>query len=191
TGSGPSCPADAVKPSGTTCRAGTDVCDATEACDGSSKLCPPDAFSPSGTPCRPAAGACDVTESCTGSSAACPPDAFRPSGTGCGSSADTDCDNPDTCDGSGTCLTNNEPNGTLGDDQSACPAGDVCTNGVCAGPIDLCPPLDHYKCYQGKDLKNPKFTQLVAVSTSDQLVTENVDVKKLKFVCTPVDKNGE
>jgi hypothetical protein len=33
-------------------------------------------------------------------------------GTACGSSSDTQCDNPDTCDGSGTCQANHEPSGT-------------------------------------------------------------------------------
>jgi hypothetical protein len=63
---------------------------------------------------------------------------------------------------------------------------------VCTGPVDLCPDLDHYKCYQGKDLKNPKFVKQLGINTTDQLVNnELVDVKKLKFICTPVDKNGE
>jgi len=68
----------------------------------------------------------------------------------------------------------------------------VSGQGVCTGGTDLCPDLDHYKCYQGKDLKNPKFVKMIGVETDDQLATnELVDVKKLKFVCTPVDKNGE
>jgi len=55
---------------------------------------------------------------------------------------------------------------------------------------------DHYKCYQGKDLKNPKFDKApwTAVNLVDQIVGglgENVEVQKLKYVCTPVDKNGE
>ena len=50
--------------------------------------------------------------------------------------------------------------------------------------------LDHYKCYQGKDLKNPKFIKTTA-ATSDQLVpNEIVTVQKVKFVCNPVSKNG-
>ena len=51
--------------------------------------------------------------------------------------------------------------------------------------------LDHYKCYQGKDLKNPKFVKVANVNLSDQLVpSENVTVQKVKFVCNPVSKNG-
>ena len=36
-----------------------------------------------------------------------------PPGTSCGSSADTDCDNPDSCDGAGNCLPNLEPSTTV------------------------------------------------------------------------------
>lgn len=55
--------------------------------------------------------------------------------------------------------------------------------------------LDHYKCYQGKDLKNPKFTKRKCsngqiTTTSDQFTTECVDVQKVKFVCNPVSKNN-
>jgi hypothetical protein len=50
--------------------------------------------------------------------------------------------------------------------------------------------LDHYKCYQGIDLKSPKFAQQPA-NTTDQITAEQVEVQKLKYVCTPVDKNGE
>lgn len=55
--------------------------------------------------------------------------------------------------------------------------------------------LDHYKCYQGKDLKNPKFIKLkckdnTGPQTVDQFSNECVDVQKVKFVCNPVSKNG-
>jgi len=43
----------------------------------------------------------------------------------------------------------------------------------------------------GRDLKNPKFTKTTA-TTSDQIIAnETVELQKVKFVCTPVDKNGE
>lgn len=51
--------------------------------------------------------------------------------------------------------------------------------------------LDHYKCYQGKDLKNPIFVKVPGVNTLDQTTFATVEVQKVKFVCTPVDKNGE
>jgi hypothetical protein len=155
-------------------------------------FCPPDGVKPNGAICRPDAGDCDVAETCDGVTDQCPADGFEPGGTACGSGTDTDCDDPDTCDGGGTCEVNNEPDGTSCDDSSVCTGGDECTGGVCSGPIDLCPDLDHYKSYQGKDLKNPKFVKLTGIDTDDQLVTDElVDVKKLKFVCSPVDKNGE
>jgi hypothetical protein len=51
--------------------------------------------------------------------------------------------------------------------------------------------IDHYKCYQGSDLKTPKFVKQ-ALTTTDQLTTDDPNlVLNLKFVCAPVDKNGE
>jgi hypothetical protein len=51
------------------------------------------------------------------------------------------------------------------------------------------PIIDHYKCYQGKDVKNPLFVKTTA-ETSDQFPSETVNVTKVKFVCNPVDVNG-
>jgi hypothetical protein len=51
--------------------------------------------------------------------------------------------------------------------------------------------LDHYRCYQGKDLKTPAFVKRT-VDTVDQITAgETVDVQKVKFVCVPVEMNGE
>jgi hypothetical protein len=50
--------------------------------------------------------------------------------------------------------------------------------------------LDHYKCYQGTDLKNPKLER-VSSTLNDQITTEVVLLQKLKYLCTPVDMNGE
>ena len=78
-------------------------------------------------------------------------------GTPCGDSSNTDCTNPDTCNGSGQCLPNNDPSGTLcTDDGNACtydqcngsgsclhpykPSGSTCgdqTNTACTDP-DMC-----------------------------------------------------
>ncbi|CAB9511569.1 expressed unknown protein [Seminavis robusta] len=66
---------------------------------------------------------CDVDEMCDGISKSYPTDTFAPSGTSCGCGAMSECDDPDTCDGSGRCLLNHKPNG------SSCGyAGDQCTN---------------------------------------------------------------
>jgi CSLREA domain-containing protein len=56
---------------------------------------------------------------------------------------------------------------------------------------DVAASLDHYKCYQGKDLKNPKFLR-TTVGLTDQFESPfGTDVLKPKFVCIPVNKNGE
>src|SRR2546425_6862395 len=60
----------------------------------------------------------------------------EPAGHACGSPSDTDCDNPDTCDGLGMCQSNNEPNGTTcTTDGNDCTA-DVCAAGVCTHPAE-------------------------------------------------------
>jgi len=56
--------------------------------------------------------------------------------------------------------------------------------------------LDNYKCYQGKDLKNPKFTKVLGVNLKDQIngvptgPGESVDVQKVKYVCIPASIDG-
>src|SRR2546428_12556056 len=56
-----------------------------------------------------------------------PDNGFKSAGTPCGNPADTECTNPDTCNGSGTCLTNDEPAGTpCGDAGTACVNQDTC-----------------------------------------------------------------
>jgi len=60
-----------------------------------------------------------------------------PAGTRCGAFLDSECDDPDTCNGAGACLENKLPDDTpcLNDGQ-AC-TRDVCESGVCAHiPID-------------------------------------------------------
>jgi len=48
-------------------------------------------------------------------------------GIACGSDSVTECTNPDTCDGSGTCLANDEPTTTTcGDDGTECTNQDYC-----------------------------------------------------------------
>jgi MYXO-CTERM domain-containing protein len=50
-------------------------------------------------------------------------DNFVAADTACGSNEDTECSNPDTCNGSGSCSTRNESNGT------------ECTDGVCGAGL--------------------------------------------------------
>jgi len=92
-----------------------------------------------GATCRASAGDCDLAELCTGLSATCPPNGFVPSGTPCGSSADTECTDPDTCNGLGTCQPNDESSGTPCSDANACTDPDACDgsgNCTAGGPLD-------------------------------------------------------
>ena len=52
----------------------------------------------------------------------------RAPATACGDPSDTDCDDPDTCDGAGNCDDNYVPPGTACTDD-----GNVCTDDVCDG----------------------------------------------------------
>jgi hypothetical protein len=97
-------------------------------------------------------------ENCDGSSFNCPSDGFAAAGVACGSNASNACNNPDSCDGTGACLTNfvaaGAPCGNHGDtacsnpdtcngsgtcqpnhelDGMSCPSG-VCGSGVCQLP---------------------------------------------------------
>ncbi len=132
-GTGPDCPAD--QKSTAVCRPAAGPCDLAEQCDGTSDQCPPDQFVTAGTVCRAAAGECDIAETCDGANAACPPDQLAPAGTPCGDPTASQCTNPDTCDGSGTCLPNHVADGTACEDGNACTAGDTCQSGVCASGV--------------------------------------------------------
>jgi len=51
--------------------------------------------------------------------------------------------------------------------------------------------LDHYQCYNVRDLMQPKFTKLT-VDLTDQFGTENgLQVIAPAFLCNPVDVNGQ
>ncbi len=49
--------------------------------------------------------------------------------------------------------------------------------------------LDHFKCWQVKDLKIPTKFQKRNVTLDDQFVDETVEVKKLFLICAPADKD--
>ena len=83
---------------------------------------------PNGTPCTSDGKPC-TADVCSGGVCTHP---NLPAGTACGSSSDTDCDNPDTCNGTGSCQSNNEPNGrSCTGDGNSC-TSDSCRSGVCA-----------------------------------------------------------
>jgi cysteine-rich repeat protein len=50
------------------------------------------------------------------------------------------------------------------------------------------PAIDHYQCY---DVKGGAGTRAGGVIVQDQLGTLTVDVKRPRWLCNPVDKNGE
>jgi hypothetical protein len=121
-GSAQTCPANAFKASGVTCReALPGGCDVAEVCVGGTAACPADGFVTSGTVCRIAAGTCDVAETCSGIAGACPADAKVASGTVC-RTANGVCDAQETCNGS----------------SSVCPADVFATGTVCRTASGLC-----------------------------------------------------
>jgi hypothetical protein len=103
-------------------------CDATETCDGASKLCPDDGVEPDTTVCRAQMGDCDVEETCDGSTKTCPDDAVEPAATVCRRAIEP-CDTEERCDGI----------------DKACPAVDVVLGlGTACGttPTDACDAFD-------------------------------------------------
>ena len=117
---------------GSVCRGSAGECDPQETCSGASTTCPGDTKAPSGTGCTDDGNQC-TNDQCDGANVLCQhPD--KGAGTACGSGADTDCDNPDTCNGAGACQANNEVNGTAcTTDGNPCTL-DQCSAGVCAHP---------------------------------------------------------
>lgn len=128
-----------IEPAGTPCRLSAGVCDVEERCDGSSAACPSDRFAAAGLLCRAASGECNPAETCSGSSPVCPGDSFRPATTPCGDPSDTACDDPDTCDGSGSCRANNAADGVDCDDGAWCNGPDLCSSGACQHAGSPCP----------------------------------------------------
>jgi hypothetical protein len=52
--------------------------------------------------------------------------------------------------------------------------------------------VDHFECYKvSVTSRTPKFVPVVALPIKDQFGVMTVAVKKPKFLCNPVDKNGE
>ncbi|MGF1510311.1 MAG: hypothetical protein ACFB9M_12500 [Myxococcota bacterium] len=128
------CPADSLAAAGTPCGDNTDeVCNRPDTCDGSG-TCQANLES-SGTECRAADGPCDEAEFCDNGS--CPVDVFAAQGTACGSPVNNACTDPDTCDGQGSCASNDEPITT--ECRSAvddCDAAEFCDGS------GTCPPND-------------------------------------------------
>jgi len=83
-----------------------------------------------------------------GGANSCNPTGFSSTSTACGSSSDTDCDNPDTCDGAGACAPHYEPSGTSCSDGFVCTINDTCNStGSCANSTP-------YNCSDGSACTN-------------------------------------
>ncbi len=107
------CPTAGATPAsmGTVCRAAADLCDAAEACDGTTAMCPMDKASPAGTACGGAADAskCIAGGMCDGTLKTCP-GGPAPAGTICDPVGDASkCVKEYKCDGTakGSCPTTN------------------------------------------------------------------------------------
>ncbi len=73
------------------------------------------------------------------------------------------------------------------------PRGDITSIFTLSLPfLDDCkaPALDHFKCWQVKDLRRPRFVQIPSLPLDDQFALENVEVKKPFLICAPADKDG-
>src|SRR5262249_3622922 len=106
---------------------GNTDCDNPDTCSGGSCQ---DNHKPNGTTCTKDGNECTSDVCATG--ACTHPD--EPTGTACGSPSAGDCDDPDTCNGSGSCQDNHKPNGTTcTSDGNEC-TSDVCATGACTHP---------------------------------------------------------
>jgi hypothetical protein len=130
-GSSDNCPADAFAAPGTSCGdSDATACNAADSCDGAGTCV--DRKKASGTVCLTGTGTCDPNDTCDGTTDACAP-VYASPGTACGSSSDTDCTNPDTCNATGACQDNNAADGTSCDTGATCTINETCTAGVCGG----------------------------------------------------------
>jgi hypothetical protein len=108
---------------GTACGDPADTeCTSPDACNGAGS-CEPN-HKPDGLLCIDDGNECSF-DLCGGGLCTHPP---RPTGTACGDPVNTECDNPDTCDGLGVCLDNLEPAGFPCGDPSSnqCDNPDIC-----------------------------------------------------------------
>jgi hypothetical protein len=91
--------------------------------------------------------------------------------------------------------------------DSDCPKypGETCVGGVCeridqqdgqdggifAQRYCQAPAANHFRCYTVRDRATPPFINVPGVTMNDQFATQTGTVKKIRYLCTPVDKNGE
>src|SRR6185312_2466170 len=96
------CPADAMVPATTQCRASAGICDVAENCTGSGAACPPDVMRPSTFQCSGpscASGTATHAQNCSGTSALCAPAQLEPCAAfGClGQACRTECTADNDC----------------------------------------------------------------------------------------------
>ena len=114
-----------------------DICDVQDTCNGNGACI--NNLAQNTILCRPVASTgCDVPEYCTGTNIACPPDGFASAGTLCGSAAVDVCDLQDTCDASGNCINNLEPNTFVcrAADSTGCDVPEYCTGSSVTCPTN-------------------------------------------------------
>jgi hypothetical protein len=58
-----------------------------------------------------------------------------------------------------------------------------------AAPVD--PFVDHFQCYKVKVTASLVTLPVTGVKVDDQFGTLTAELRKLKYVCVPVNKNGE
>ncbi len=117
-------------PNGTACDDG-DACTQTDTCQ--SSVC----VGANPVVCA-APGECQLAGVCNSSTGICAYSG-KPLGTSCGDSSNTDCTDPDTCNGAGTCVANHAANETSCNDADATTCSDICTSGSCAGTFTAAP----------------------------------------------------
>ncbi len=124
------CTDNGVLPAGVACGdPAIDTCDGADSCDGFG-FCEANHL-PDGSACGDAGSQCVNADSCI--DGLCHDNGFPVAGTACGDASDSECTHPDSCNGSGLCLVNNEADGlACGDTGSACVNQDTCSNGQCA-----------------------------------------------------------
>src|SRR5204862_6293606 len=140
--------------------------------------------------CRAASGTCDVAETCNGTSTACPADGVRPAGFVCRAASGT-CDVAETCNGSSTTCAADafQPDGTSCTATGVCSAAGTCEAGICVGETDPDACADDHLCYKVKP--TTAFAGVFNVHLVDEFESINVDVVKVKTLCTPANKNAE
>jgi hypothetical protein len=125
------CQGNGFKTPGTLCGDGpAGACNGADTCNASG-VCETNVAA-DGTPCGDAGSACVNQDSCQ--SGACQDNGYVAAGMACGDRTSGPCDQPDACDGSGTCQSNQLATGAACNDGEDCTIDDACaSSGQCVG----------------------------------------------------------